>query len=132
MGTLIDTSILIEAEREKLDLTVHLSEASGYFYISVITASELLHGLHRSAGSASSSRRRIFIDKALDRFPILDIDLDVARKHSLIWAELAKAGKMIGMNDLWIAATCLSHDLKLVTHNVREFERVKGLVLEVW
>ena len=131
MGTLIDTSILIEAERGRLDLAEHLNESDEYF-VSVITASELLHGLHRSAGSAASARRRIFIDEALNRFAILDIDLEVARRHSRIWADLATAGKMIGMNDLWIAATCLSHDLRLATHNAREFERVGDLVVEVW
>jgi len=131
VGTLIDTSILIEAERGKLDLAEHLNESDEYF-VSVITASELLHGLHRSAGSASSARRRIFVDETLDRFPTLDIDLEIARKHSRIWADLAAVGKMIGMNDLWIAATCLSHQLKLATHNVREFERVDELVVEVW
>lgn len=131
MGTLIDTSILIEAERGRLNLAEHLNETEEYF-VSVITASELLHGLHRSAGTPVSYRRRIFIEEVLNRFPLLDIDFEVARNHSRIWAELVRAGKVIGMNDLWIAATCLSHDQKLATRNVREFKRVSGLVVEVW
>lgn len=132
MGTLIDTSVLIEAERGRLDLSQHISLTSTDYFLSVITASELLHGLHRAAGSAASARRRKFIEESLERFPVLDIDLDTAREHSRIWADLAKAGKIIGMNDLWIAATCVCHDLKLVTYNVREFKRIPGLEVEVW
>ena len=39
---------------------------------------------------------------------------------------------MIGANDLLIAATAVSFELTLVTHNLREFSRIKGLKLEDW
>lgn len=42
------------------------------------------------------------------------------------------AGKVIGPNDLWLAATCLAQGLTMVTANVREFSRVPGLSVEVW
>ncbi|MCI5148903.1 MAG: type II toxin-antitoxin system VapC family toxin, partial [Candidatus Electrothrix sp. MAN1_4] len=49
-----------------------------------------------------------------------------------IRAALAKAGTPIGPNDLLIAAVAKAHDVTLVTHNVGEFSRVHGLLLEDW
>lgn len=132
MGTLIDTSVLIEAERGRIDLSKYVSASSIDYYVSVITVSELLHGLHRAISSPVYARRKEFINDVLGQFPILDIDLDIAQQHARIWAELSRAGNMIGMNDLWLAASCLSRSLKVATYNVRDFERVSGLNLEIW
>ena len=45
---------------------------------------------------------------------------------------LAKAGTPIGPNDLLIASIAKAYDMTLVTHNVREFVRVQGIVMEDW
>ncbi len=45
---------------------------------------------------------------------------------------LARAGAPIGPYDLMIAATAVSHNLTLVTHNTQEFSRVVGLKFEDW
>jgi predicted nucleic acid-binding protein len=58
---------------------------------------------------------------------VLSFDLDAARVHARIWAELARRGAMIGAHDLIIAATAVRHDLAVVTRNQREFSRVEGL-----
>ncbi len=133
MGVLIDTSVLIEFERGRLNLEPHLGgRGQEEFYLSVITASELLHGVHRAVDSQIRMKRSAFVEALLERFPLLPVDLASARTHAQVWAELAGAGKMIGANDLWIAATALAHGLTMVTANVREFERVPGLVVEIW
>ncbi|HEY0781425.1 MAG TPA: PIN domain-containing protein, partial [Thermoanaerobaculia bacterium] len=93
-----------------------------------MTASELLHGMHRAQHPARRARRSAFIEAALVRFPLLRIDLATARLHAKIWADLAAAGTLIGANDLWLAATAIEHGLALATGNVHEFERVPGLV----
>lgn len=41
-------------------------------------------------------------------------------------------GQLIGAHDLWLAATCLSRGLTMVTANTREFDRVPGLLVETW
>lgn len=94
--------------------------------ISVITVSELLHGVHRAEG-AVRARRLAFVEHLLSALPAIPIREPIARMHAQLWAELAARGQMIGVHDLWIAATALSHDLPLVTGNAREFERVPGL-----
>lgn len=47
-------------------------------------------------------------------------------------ARLTRSGQLIGPNDLLIAATALAHGAILVTHNVAEFSRVPGLLIEDW
>ncbi|MGH9947017.1 MAG: PIN domain-containing protein [Pyrinomonadaceae bacterium] len=132
MGSLIDTNILVEAERRRLNLADHAANREGDFFLSVITVSEMLHGLHRSTKPGVSNRRAAFIEEIFERFPILAIDFGVAKIHSRIWADLAIKGQIIGMNDLWIAATCISYGLTIITANVREFERIPGLDIEIW
>lgn len=133
MGLLIDTSVLIAYERGQVLLEPHLAGRSNdEFFLSVVTASELLHGVHRAKQSAQRARRSAWVEAVLERFPLLPIDLATARAHARVWAELAAAGRIIGPHDLWLAAACLAHGLVLVTANVREFERVPGLVVESW
>ncbi len=133
MGVLIDTSVLIEYERRRLNLEPHLAaHEQEEFFVSVITASELLHGVHRAVDSQIRLKRSSFVEALLERFPLLPVDLATARIHAQVWAELAGAGKMVGPNDLWIAAAALAHGLTMVTANVREFDRVPGLVVEAW
>ncbi len=131
MGVLIDTSVLIEFERGRLNLEPYLSgRGQEEFFLSMITASELLHGVHRAVDSQIRMKRSVFVEALLERFPLLPVDLAIARTHAQVWADLAGAGKMIGPNDLWIAATALAHGLTMVTADVREFDRVPGLVVE--
>ena len=134
MGVLIDTSILIQYERGHLNLEPHLARGGEEeeFFFSVVTASELLHGVHRAVQPEVRMKRAAFVEGLLERFPLLSLDLAAARVHAQVWAELAGGGKMIGPNDLWIAATALAHGLTVVTANVREFGRVPGLIVEVW
>lgn len=133
MGVLIDTSVLIASERGRSAVEQRLvGREDEEFFVSVITASELLHGVHRAKSSDVRARRSAFVEAVLSRFPLLPVDLQTARTHSQLWAELASAGKMISPHDLWIAAACIAHGLTLVTGNVREFGRVPGLAIETW
>ena len=133
MAVLIDASILIEAERGRLDLESHVAQRQDEeFFLSVITASELLHGVHRAVQPEVRTKRAAFVEGILERFPLLPVELATARAHAQVWAELMTAGQMIGPPDLWLAATCIAHGLTMVTANVREFTRVPGLKVEVW
>jgi tRNA(fMet)-specific endonuclease VapC len=133
MAVLIDASILIEAERGRLALEPHVERhGDDESFLAVITASELLHGVHRARAADVRAKRSAFVEGVLERFPILGVDLACARAHAQLWAELLKAGAMIGPHDLWLAATCLAHGLIMVTANLREFERVPGLEVEQW
>jgi len=133
VGLLIDSSLLIEHERGGLDVRARVRAAKeDTFFLSVVTASELLHGVHRAAAEGIRARRSAFVEAVLESFPLLLIDLPTARAHARLWASLAAAGRPIGPHDQWLAATCLAHGLTLATANLREFERVERASERTW
>ena len=133
MGIVIDSSVFIEHERHDIDIgSLTAGREHEKFYISVITASELLHGLHRAVSERIRARREWFIGFILEKWPVLPIDFATAQVHARIWAELDSRGKLIGPHDLWIAASCLANGHTITTSNVREFRRVPGLSVEEW
>ena len=128
MGTLIDSSILIAAERRTLDLdsimATHGEEPVG---IAAITASELLHGVHRAATAAQRRRREAFVERLLDVLPVFPFDLVTARLHASLWASLAAQGASIAPHDLLIGATALAVGFRVATRDGRSFGRIPGL-----
>ncbi|MFN3979571.1 MAG: PIN domain-containing protein [Caldilinea sp.] len=128
MGLLIDSSVLIAAERGRIRLqSVLAGNEDESLAISVVTASELLYGIYRAKTVEQAERRRQFVNFVLALFPIIPIDLEVAHHHARIWAGLQTRGEMIGPYDLMIAASALASGYKVVTFNVDEFTRVPGL-----
>jgi tRNA(fMet)-specific endonuclease VapC len=133
MGLLIDSSVLIGIEREGKGLEVHVQgHEEEDMFLSVVSASELLHGVYRATDGKVKARRLAFVEGLLAALPVLNIDLATARSHAQLWSELARRGEMIGVHDSWLAAACLAHGLRLATRNLREFKRVPGLDVEEW
>lgn len=130
MGLIIDTSVFVAGERGRLQFREFCAaQGEDGLFVAAITASELLHGVERAPEGAIRTRRRRFVEDVLQDFAVLDFDLTVARHHSVIWAQLAKAGTPVGAHDLEIAATAVRHGFGLATLNTREFSRIPGLVL---
>jgi tRNA(fMet)-specific endonuclease VapC len=68
LGVLIDASILIGHERGNISLESHLAgREEEEFFLSVVTASELLHGVHRAVDSNVRERRSAFVEAVLER-----------------------------------------------------------------
>ena len=97
--------------------------------ISTITLFELEYGVEKS-------RYRQRSQEALGRFlsPLSSIDMDqqAAIEAAIIRAELEGKGMPLGPYDLLIAGLAKSKDMTLVTNNVKEFERIDGLLLANW
>jgi tRNA(fMet)-specific endonuclease VapC len=127
LAVLIDTSVLVNVERRGLSLERALGKRERA--ISVITASELLHGVHRAKDDRVRSRRQAFVEHLISSIEPLPITTSVARSHAEIWAGLERRGKTIGAHDMWIAATAVSHGMEVATANASEFERVPGLAV---
>jgi tRNA(fMet)-specific endonuclease VapC len=125
VAVLIDTSVVIDAERRRAPLEAAVGNADRA--ISVVTASDLLHGVHRANDPTLRMRRHAFVESVLARLQPIPITTHVARAHSEIWARLEAEGELIGAHDLWIAATALAHGMPVATVNARHFERVPGL-----
>jgi tRNA(fMet)-specific endonuclease VapC len=133
MATLIDASIVIAAERGRLDLDRLLEErAEQSVALAAVTASELLHGVHRASTAAQRGRREAFVERLLSGLPIVAFDLVVARVHARLWAELAAKGTVIGAHDLQIGATAVAVGGSVATRDLRSFPKITGLTVERW
>jgi predicted nucleic acid-binding protein len=133
VGRLIDSSILVAAERGLLDLDARLSDHQDeVFALSAITASELLHGVHRATDAKRRVERERFVEGLLQRVPVLPVDLLVARVHAALWADLAATGITVGERDLLIGATAIAHAYHVITRDERSFPRIPGLVVVRW
>lgn len=124
MAVLIDTSVLIATERERVDLDDVLVAGEDYA-VSVVTAAELLHGVHRAKGRRAQGRSA-FVEAILTAFAPLPIDLGVARAYARASASLAHAGRQVDANDLWIGATAIAHGLAVLALD-GDFDRIPGL-----
>jgi tRNA(fMet)-specific endonuclease VapC len=96
------------------------------FAISVVTVSELLHGVHRAPVEQRAARQAA-VEAVLERFAALPITIAEARVHARLAAELSSSGKTVGSHDLWIGATALAHGLGVMTRNPRDFARIPEL-----
>lgn len=133
MGTLIDSSVLIAAESGRFDLEAALgARADETFAIAAITASELLHGVHRTKTQAQRQRREAYVEKLLASVPVLSFDLLAARIHASLGAQLAGRGVTVGAHDLLIGATAIAGGYRVATHDKRSFERIPGLEVLRW
>jgi tRNA(fMet)-specific endonuclease VapC len=127
MGLMLDTNVFIHSERSKSPINFSQWEAYGNVYISAVTVSELLLGVHSANDEAQRARRSAFVESILGKVPVLNFNTEVARVHAGLFAALSKQGRMIGAHDLIISATALFHNCAVLTENIREFSRVPGL-----
>ena len=131
MGTLIDSSVLIAAERGRLDLPARLLPLGEEpIALAAISASELLHGVQRATTTAQKARRQAFVEHVLTSIEVVSFDLLVARVHAELTAALYRTP--IGAHDAMIAATALSLGYQLATRDLRSFLKVPGLRVARW
>ncbi|MGH3789067.1 MAG: PIN domain-containing protein [Pseudonocardiaceae bacterium] len=124
MAVLIDTSVFVAVERGRLRLA-ELIRPPARYALSVVTAAELLHGVHRATDSVAV-QRTAFVEGLLAGFGVLPVDLIVARAYATASAELAKRGTPVDANDLWIAATAIAHSLDVLALD-GDFDRIPGV-----
>ena len=131
MRYMLDTNICIYAIKKKPEKVIEqiLNHCDDEFYISAMTYSELMYGAEKSE---LSDKNKVAINTLISNISILDFDSRAGNEYGKIRAQLEKDGKVIGSMDMLIAAHAISSNCILVTNNEREFERVKGLVIENW
>lgn len=129
MGLMVDTNVFISFERRGQPIYLSPWAPSEDVFISAVTVSELLMGVHRADTEARRSRRSAFVEAIIAGIRALDFSTEVARVHAEIYADLSRRGHLIGAHDLIIAATAVHHRLSLLTDNVNEFSRVPGLTV---
>jgi tRNA(fMet)-specific endonuclease VapC len=99
-------------------------------HTSSIVAHELWYGVAKSDRVAQNANRlTAFLNRAV---AVLDYTERDAQAAGEIRTELERQGRRIGEYDTLIAGQAFSRNLILVTANTREFELVKGLIVEDW
>jgi predicted nucleic acid-binding protein len=134
VGVILDTSVLIEAERREFEIdTFAQNREEETFGLSVITVAELLHGVHRADSTKRRLKRSAYVEKVIESFPVyaFAFEISIARIYSELWSELSQKGIQIGAHDLIIGSTALSLGFSVATFNIRHFERIEGLNIEI-
>jgi len=90
---------------------------------------ELLLGALKSDDAKKNVR---LIDKFLEPYDVAPFNTQASIAYAKIRYELEKTGHSIGPNDLIIAAIVITNQGTLITHNIHEFSRVPGLLVEDW
>lgn len=130
---LLDTNILIDLLKgapESVARKMDRLKPEDRLGMSWVTWAELLLGALRSTRSEQVRKQLEGIQQVI---PVLLPESPlICSYHAEHAARLRAAGTPIGGNDLWIAAHALALGATLVTHNMREFRRIRGLKLDDW
>ena len=102
---------------------------TGEAVLSVITYGELLYGAQKSQQRPRALQQ---LEEIVQLLPVMAMPEEAAQAYGEFRARLETQGRMIGNNDLWIAAHARAADLILVTNNEREFRRIRGLRIQNW
>lgn len=127
---LLDTNTLIYFFKGMGHVSTHLfSHRPGEIAVPSIAVYELEVGISKSA---SPEKRMTQLSELLEQIKVVDFTRREAAAAVHIRAALEKAGTPIGPLDTLIAGSAIANGATLVTHNVREFQRVEGLILADW
>lgn len=133
MRYMLDTNILIYLIKNKppeIAERINALDPSDELWMSFITYAELLKGAERSTRKSEVLKRLTELTRSLPvHYQISEL---LCEHYATHFTRLRNAGTPIGANDLWIACHALSEDCTLVTNNLKEFRRIKGLSLENW
>ncbi len=127
---LLDTNILSDAIKNPQGRTAKRIAAKqpDAIFTSIVVAAEMRFGIEKKGSDGLAAR----VDALLNLIQVAPLGVDADRHYGRIRAQLEREEKSIGANDMMIAAHALSLDAVLVTGNVDEFSRVKGLKIENW
>lgn len=128
---MLDTNTIIYAKNNRPPKVLQrlLLHEPSEISISSITMAELEFGI---CHSSNPKRNRIALMMFLAGIKVLPFEANAAMEYGLIRHNLQHQGRIIGGNDMLIAAHSRSLGLTLVTHNVGEFSRIPGLKIEDW
>lgn len=137
MGLILDSTVLVGAERRLLTVRETLDEIERKFgdeelALSVMSAAELVHGVWRAQSPQIRARREEFVEEVLARLPVRPVTLRMARLAGQIDARCRSRGVTLPTADLYIGVTALDLGFKVLTANLRHFRQVPGLKVARW
>jgi predicted nucleic acid-binding protein len=134
LGVILDSSVVIEAERDRLDVAGLLKRLAGMLgerkaALSVVSVAELAHGICRADTPERRTRRRAFLDDLKVTVPVYPVTEATAELVGEIGAECAAKGVTIPFDDLLIGCCALERGYAVATRNLRHFGKIPGLTL---
>ncbi|MEO5715962.1 MAG: type II toxin-antitoxin system VapC family toxin [Luteolibacter sp.] len=131
MRYLLDTNAIIFALKDAQGRTALRIGQTPHddMLICAVVETELYHGATKYG---LLTRRQAVLGAFLEPFHSLPFDSDCVPHYAAVRDDLERQGRIIGGNDLMIAAIALTHGLTVVTNNCQEFGRVPGLRVEDW
>ncbi len=131
MELMLDTNICIYLIKEQPHSVLErfATHAVGTIGISIVTLAELEYGVSKSSRPA---KNREALDEFIAPLEVELFDRPATVAYGKLRTTLERKGQLIGSMDLLIAAHALSLNVRLITHNVKEFGRVPGLQIEDW
>ena len=122
----LDTETVVDVLRGRPDVIRRLSQVSpDHVAVTAMTVAELRH---RTESTRDPERNWLEASRLLDELRVLPFGTKAAERH----AEIRRGSRLMGHNDLMIAATVLAAEATLVTSRASEFGRVSGLKVETW
>jgi tRNA(fMet)-specific endonuclease VapC len=130
LAYMLDTNICIYVMKNyPQDLRAKFNSLAERLCISSITLGELYYGAEKSARRADNL---IAVEHFVARLDVLPFDPKAAAHYGQVRAELERAGTLCGPHDMQIGGHARSQGLIVVTNNMREFSRIKGIRVENW
>jgi tRNA(fMet)-specific endonuclease VapC len=134
LGLVLDSSVLIAAERAKLTTPEAIRGIRGRIgvvriVICAMSVAELGHGIYRTGSPARSRQRRQFLDQIKAQIPIHPVTETTAEIIARIGGEQAAKGINLPLGDPIIGACALELDYAIATNNLRDFSRIPGLTI---
>ncbi|MEK6844212.1 MAG: PIN domain-containing protein [Nanoarchaeota archaeon] len=129
----LDSSVIIDLLRKKLDFAQLESKFGENEIVKIPSPAiiEIIRGLYLNSNLSNiRENEKERIDKLFSSFPILHLDKESAIKAGEIEANLINKGEIIDMEDILIAAICISNKDSLITRNKKHFERIRDLEVE--
>lgn len=122
---LLDTTFLIDAERDQGDLDGILDDEDDVA-VAAITVAELLVGVEL-ASQKYRDQRRSFVEDVVRSLPVIPYDLSIAQEHAVLLTVVKRAGRPRGAHDLLIAATARATQRSVVTADAKAFDDLPGV-----
>ncbi len=127
-GFLVDTNAAIGYINGDEKIRVFFDKTEALFTTSVIVLGELYFGAENSQPRESNKAQ---IEGFIAEITVLMCDPETAKHYGRIYQKLKTAGRPIPVNDIWIAATAIQHDLTLISRD-HHFQAVDGLAVQNW
>ena len=129
MGVILDTSIWVDVERGNLapaDVAAFTGDEPVYVVPPVIA--ELEYGVHRAKTPAQRNKRASAVARVKKK-PCIAMDKDTGATFGRLAADLDAMGtpSTHRVQDVWIAALAVQHNLKVLTRNEKDFEGIPGV-----